>query len=190
MVVKIRAASVILIVMLTAACAAKTEKLVSDSPPKKSEKSNTTAKAEHASFNSKGSFNILVNIPYAENGNIPENVAKECQQLGKQFSNSIVKYAPKHGISVEKSGSALPTKGKSVELEIVDVYSSGNAFIGHRKSATVSAKLMMDGKEVSRTTKTRNSGGGFLGGFKSSCAVLAHTVNTLGSDVGKWLSQQ
>ncbi|MEM0514100.1 hypothetical protein WCN91_01365 [Pseudoalteromonas sp. YIC-827] len=61
--------------------------------------------------------------------------------------------------------------------------SGGNAFIGHRKSASVSAKLMIDGKVVDSTSKTRNS----AGGFKGSCSVLAHTVNTLGSDIAKWV---
>ena len=45
----------------------------------------------------------------------------------------------------------------------------------------------MNDKEVADTIKTRNAAGGFLGGFKGSCAVLEHTVNTLGSDVVKWL---
>ncbi|MCP4284113.1 MAG: hypothetical protein GY792_06645, partial [Gammaproteobacteria bacterium] len=108
----------------------------------------------------------------------------------EQFSNSIKKYASKHGIIITQVADSLPNKGKSVVLSIEDVYSGGNAFIGHRKSARVKATLMIDGKKISSTSKTRNSGGGFMGGFKGSCSVLAHTVNTLGSDIDGWLSKQ
>lgn len=137
---------------------------------------------------SKEAFNILIKVPYAESGMIPDKVRDECTQLGAQFSTSIAKYAPKHDILINRIDGPLPASGRTVELEIVSVYSEGNAFIGHRKSVVVNAKLMLDGKEVDSTKKTRFSGGGFLGGFKGSCSVLAHTVNTLGSDIGKWLS--
>ena len=78
---------------------------------------------------------------------------------------------------------------QAIDLAIVQAFSGGNAFIGHRKSVTVSATLIVDGEEIDSTIKMRNSGGGFFGGFKGSCDVLAHTVNTLGSDVSEWLSQ-
>ena len=70
------------------------------------------------------------------------------------------------------------------------MYSAGNAFIGHRKSASVKAELYQDGKLIDSADYTRNSSGGFLGGFKGSCSVLEHTVNTLGNDVAKWLKKK
>jgi len=138
---------------------------------------------------SKNIFYILADIPFSNEYSAANNVKQECTKLGSQFSNSIVKYAPKHGISVHQVTGELPKKGKVVKLSIQDVYSGGNAFIGHRKSATVLAILFIDGEEVSRTTKTRNSAGGAFGAFKGSCSILAHTVNTLGSDIGRWLTR-
>lgn len=139
-----------------------------------------------------GSVQVAMTVPYAENGNIPLNVKQECTNLGSNFSNSIVKYANEYNVAMEQVQDLTPTnhQGALVEAEITSVYSSGNAFIGHSKSATIQAKLYINGKLVDTFNATRNSGGGFMGGFKGSCAVLYHTVNTLGNDVAKWLTNQ
>lgn len=133
--------------------------------------------------------NIIIqhHIPYSEHSVVASNIKNECHQLGSQFSNSLTKYAKKYNLKLTQVSSALPKKGNTIKLTIDNVFSSGNAFIGHRKSATVTAQLFVDGKMVSETQRTRNSAGGFMGGFKGSCSVLAHTVNTLGNDIAKWL---
>jgi len=135
-----------------------------------------------------GGFNILAKIPYGKDSRINDNVKDECYLLGEQFSNSVVRYAPKNKISVTQLAEKPSDDKTFVELSIIDLFSSGNAFTGHRKSATVKGDLYVNGKLVATTTRTRDSGGGFMGGFKSSCAVLKHTVNTLGNDIGKWLA--
>ena len=132
-------------------------------------------------------FVILKNIPFADNGAIPFKVKNECTEIGRQFSNSIAKYSAKNDIKIIQSDELLAVKKNILVLNIQNVYSSGNAFIGHRKSVTVQAKLLVNGEEINRQSFTRNSSGGFMGGFKGSCSVLAHTVNTIGSDVDKWL---
>ena len=93
-------------------------------------------------------------------------------------------------MNVVQVDSKLPTAGKVINISIDNIYSGGNAFLGHRKQATVSAHLTDNGEVIARTNKSRNSGGGFLGGFKGSCSVLNHTVNTLGNDIAKWLKAQ
>jgi hypothetical protein len=75
-------------------------------------------------------------------------------------------------------------------LRIENALSSGNAFIGHRKQVTTSAKLYANGKEIARSTHTRDSMGGFTGGFKGSCAVLERCANTLANDITTWLKGQ
>lgn len=135
-------------------------------------------------------FIVASNIPYIDETSISSNIIAECHQLGRQFSNSFVKYARINNVPVQQTSKELPNDGRVVKLYIDDVYSAGNAFIGHRKSATVRAELFVDGKSVASTTQTRHSGGGFMGGFKGSCSVLAHTVNTLGNDIAKWVKVQ
>jgi hypothetical protein len=152
----------------------------------KSEEEVTKALIDKAA---RGQVYILKHIPYADEKFIADNVIAECGSLGQQFSDSVVKYAKAQRLAIQ-STAQLPEDGVVVRLTIDNVYSAGNAFIGHRKSATVSAVLLIDGKEINKTALTRNSGGGFMGGFKGSCSVLAHTVNTLGNDVAKWLKKQ
>jgi len=179
-----------LLIVLVVGCSSNPDR--GDSANRKQVESNSSASKNKkvSQVPAEGAFHILQNIPYANNGGIADNVKNECTKLGEQFSNSIKKYASKHGIMITQVADSLPNKGKSVVLSIDNVYSAGNAFLGHRKSATVKATLMLDGKEIASTSKTRNSGGGFMGGFKGSCSVLAHTVNTLGSDIDRWLSEQ
>lgn len=135
-------------------------------------------------------FYILMNIPYSANATVAENVMRECTMLGPQLSASVVKFAPRYNIDVVQVEGSLPDTGRTVVLEIQNVYSGGNAWIGHRKSATVNAQLLVDGKTMGTTSKTRNSGGGFWGGFKGSCDVLVRVVDALGRDIGEWLSTQ
>lgn len=155
--------------------------------PSKIDSAKETNKAA-SSLNIQGGFNILANIPYSKESRVDQNVKEECYLLGEQFSNSVVRYAPKNKISVTQLAEKPSDDKVFVELSITDAFSSGNAFIGHRKSATVKGDLYVDGKIVASATRTRHSNGGFMGGFKGSCAVLKHTVNTLGNDIGKWLA--
>lgn len=150
-------------------------------------KQTVSAKVEKAPLSA---IVVQADVPFRNEDSIANNVISECIDLGKQFSDSFVKYAKQQKINVVQTEQALPETGRVLKLSIDDVYSAGNAFIGHRKSATVRADLIFDGKVVATTSKTRNSAGGVFGGFKGSCAVLEHTVNTLGSDVAKWLKQE
>jgi hypothetical protein len=149
-----------------------------------------TAVKQNITQNNESTYFILKTVPFKEENNIADNVKNECHQLGTNFSNSIIKYAQAYNLNVVQVDSKLPTAGKVINISIDNIYSGGNAFLGHRKQATVSAHLTDNGEVIARTNKSRNSGGGFLGGFKGSCSVLNHTVNTLGNDIAKWLKAQ
>lgn len=129
--------------------------------------------------------------PYLDETAVPDNIRKECSSLGAQLSASTERYALEQGLKVERVESVDPKQGGAVlQLKIVSAVSSGNAFIGHRKSVTVKAELFRDGQSVAQATRSRDSTGGIAGGFKGSCDVLERTVNTLGSDIAKWLRTQ
>ena len=163
---------------------AATTQSVQPSEQDRAEKSRDVSVSQHK--NDDEVIYILAHVPYSQPDTVADNVKQECHQLGQQFSNSLIKYAKAQRIAIKQVEGELPESGKVLQLAIDNVYSGGNAFIGHRKSASVSAKLVINGKQVDSTSKTRNSAGGFLGGFKGSCSVLAHTVNTLGNDIAKW----
>ena len=43
------------------------------------------------------------------------------------------------------------------------------------------------GSRVDEVDFTRNSGGGFGGGYKGSCSVLGRCTKALGKDIAGWL---
>lgn len=135
-----------------------------------------------------GVFYILTEIPYNPDKDIIDKVQLECTELGKQFADSITKYGNKQKIKIKRVDE-LPEQGSVVKITIDNVYSEGNAnpFNPHRKHVTATAVLVIDGEETKISDFSRFSGGGVFGGFKGSCSVLQHTVNTLGNDVAKWL---
>ncbi len=155
-------------------------------PEAKAAPAAKAVKASQPSAADDDTLYIVTKVPYAHPESIADNIKDECYLLGNQLSDSLTKYAKKQRVKVQQVDGELPQKGKVLALTIDNVYSGGNAFIGHRKSASVTAKLMIDGTQVDHTTKTRDSAGGVFGGFKGSCSVLAHTVNTLGNDIAKW----
>lgn len=128
-------------------------------------------------------------VPYYDEKVIPSKIRTECTNLGNKLAESTGLAVQKKGWSVIKQADVdTGTPGVSLKLSIVNAHSGGNAFIGHQKSVTINAELFKDGKLVDSYTGTRNSSGGFGGGFKGSCAVLERCANTLGSDVSKWLA--
>jgi len=126
--------------------------------------------------------------PYYDENVIQANILSECNQLGAQFSDSTYNYLQKNGFTVSrKNDDQMSKEGKILRLKIANAVSSGNAFTGHRKSVSIIAELY-EGQELVDTYKhSRDSGGGFMGGFKGSCAILKRCVNTLGNDVAKWM---
>lgn len=135
-------------------------------------------------------INIPKSIRFGDNGVIDERIKTECKSLGNQLSNYVVEYAPKFDLHIKQIEDFNPSTGAFVDLQFVNIFSRGNAFIGHRKSTAIKADLYINGELMSSKTIARNSNGGVFGSFKSSCSVLERTVDTLGSDVGKWLSTQ
>lgn len=127
------------------------------------------------------------NVGFHDKAIIAEKIKSECTNLGVNLSKSTKKYLEGLGWEVSLSEDLESVKeGKTIKLEIMNAVSSGNAFTGHHKSVSISATLYNDGKEMDSYSGTRDSGGGFMGGFKGSCAVLYRCVNTLGNDVAKW----
>ena len=141
-------------------------------------------------FANEKTISISSEASYYDEKIIPSNIRTECSELGEQFSQATKKYLESNNWKVNLDDDAGKTsKGTSIKLQITNALSSGNAFIGHRKSVTILAELYKDGKLIDSYTTSRNSSGGFAGGFKGSCSILHRCVNTLGSDVAKWLKK-
>ena len=137
-----------------------------------------------------GPINIQTSIPYG-NGAAADNVKNECTTLGSKLTNFTESFGAANGVTVNKVSKVNGTskKGNNLVMEMTNVYSGGNAFLGHKKSVTVVASLYKNGTLVDKVTRKRSSGGGFAGAYKGSCSVLGRTVKALGKDVALWLKQ-
>lgn len=176
------------VVMLVASCASTTNDNAASTKSTSSTAQPAAKTVTAPATVAKGTIYINSLSGFSDNAQVPNNVRQECHGVFSKLSDAVVKYGNAQGLKVQSNPQVTTEQqGKVVKVSITGMYSAGNAFIGHRKSASVKAELYQDGKLVDTTDYTRNSGGGFLGGFKGSCAVLEHTVNTLGNDVAKWL---
>lgn len=127
-------------------------------------------------------------VPYAADNDIAGNIKRECG-LDLKLANFIVEDAQRRKIAVNVVGETNATMpGKVLVLEIRDAVSSGNAFLGHHKSTTVSGKYYDQGKLVGSFRDRRDSMGGMFAGFKGSCSVLGRTIRAIGEDVAGWLA--
>ena len=135
-----------------------------------------------------GPIKIQASPDYRQ-GAAAANILNECTELSTSLTNFTETFAAKNGLEVQKLESVTKdTPGTAVVIEITQVHSGGNAFIGHSKSVTLYAELYQDGKRIDSKTFSRDSGGGFGAGFKGSCSVLARCMKTLGSDLAKWMA--
>ena len=127
---------------------------------------------------------------YANPGAVANNIREECR-LPEYQAEVVRRQIESLGMAVKVvDKDQVPAEGRYLLLRIENAVSSGNAFLGHRKSVVTSVKLFEDGKDVARSTFARDSMGGFGGGFKGSCAVLERCVDTLGSDIKRWLQRE
>jgi len=127
--------------------------------------------------------------PYAEDNDIRRKIKTACKNLGTKLSSFTQSAAEAQGVQVSLMETTDPTgSGRVLQLEIDDAVSQGNAFIGHRKFVRVRGTLWENGSRVASFDGQRSSGGGFAGGYKSSCAVLGRCVRALGKDIGAWLA--
>jgi hypothetical protein len=140
---------------------------------------------------SEGTIKIPRVVPYTSEATVAENVRRECADLGTRLATSLAQFSTKYGVPTQVVEQIDPNApGRVFQVQITNVFSAGNAFIGHRKSMAARGELFDNGVSVARVDFTRDSGGGFGAGFKGSCSVLARCTKTLGNDFAKWLKEQ
>ncbi|MGD8784227.1 MAG: hypothetical protein PVG75_07300 [Thioalkalispiraceae bacterium] len=185
--------TVVVLCLFTVACASNNQSSSSTESQRTSASSSSTssqaATAESQSSTAPTSsagdvILIAAQVPYAEDGSIPGNIRSECN-LNTSLPNFMLAAA---GNIKTTEKLTKNSSGKVLVMEITNARSWGNAFIGHSKAATVKGTLYDKGKKVASFTARRVSGGGFWGGFKSSCSVLNRIMKVVASDIINWLS--
>ncbi|MDR7272347.1 hypothetical protein J2X20_005021 [Pelomonas saccharophila] len=139
------------------------------------------ASAAHAA-----AYQVPENIGYKDVTIIQSNVVQECNELGRQLSASLAAELTKTGVEVQRVAALDAAAGPVVDIKISNLVSAGNAFIGHRKSASVWVELRQGSEVLASKGFTRDTMGGAFAGFKGSCTVLERAVLVLGKDVAQW----
>ncbi|KQY81344.1 hypothetical protein [Pelomonas sp. Root1444] len=132
------------------------------------------------------SYQIPENIGYKDVTIIPSNIVEECKELGRQLSGSLAAELTKSGAEVQRVATLDAAAGPVIDIKISNMVSAGNAFIGHRKSASVWVELRQGSEVLGAKGFTRDTMGGAFAGFKGSCTVLERAVLVLGKDVAQW----
>lgn len=134
-----------------------------------------------------GPIKIMKTFAYAAPKTIPKKITKDCTRIGMQMSNFTKSFGKEQGVTFTQVDKvAASSKGNTMVVEILNAHSSGNAFIGHNKSMTISGTLYKNGKMVDEVEFTRSSGGGMGAAFKGSCSVLGRVSKRLGKDLAIW----
>lgn len=155
---------------------------------KKEETSSTGSTTPNANIASpSGSIDVATLIPYSKDNTVAENIKNECK-LNAKLSQFIESFSEKNGVQINRSDAVDHKIAQNALLvEITDAVSERTAFLGHKKSTSISGKLYKNGEFISSFEGRRVTGGGAFGGYKGSCAVLNRTVKALGKDVARWL---
>lgn len=121
-----------------------------------------------------------------EGKQIASNIKAECQ-IDSQIMNFIKVYASKNNMNVIIDGKPKATDSV-LKISILDAVSArAMGFGGHNKYIVISGKLYDGNKLTSSFKAARRSGGGYFGGYRSSCSVLGSCAKTLGRDTADWL---
>lgn len=133
---------------------------------------------------------VLSLMRFAQASSVDSAVLAECQ-LEQQGVELLETAARDAGLQmVRDDAAAKSAQGRTFEVEITNVVSAGNPFIGHRKQVSVRGRLLDGGKEVAIFNGTRSSMGGAFAGFKGSCSVLGRCLEALSKDMAVWLRGQ
>lgn len=135
-----------------------------------------------------GAIKVATNTPFKDPTVVDNRVREECDQIGTKLAMYLNEYATEYGVETVLVDSVDPKAGgKVLVVHITSAVSGGNAWIGHRKTMSAKAELFVDGEPQGFANFTRDSGGGFGGGFKGSCSVLGRCSKALGKDIAEWL---
>lgn len=130
---------------------------------------------------------IPVTVPFAEGSQVQFNIKRECK-LPTEVSNEVRTSLSSAGYHVRQSGDLSKAQGAVLRLEISEgSVAVGNAFVGRRASMEITGKLVVDGKPLGSFTGYRDTNGGFLGAYKTSCAVVLRCAGAIGADIAKWM---
>lgn len=126
---------------------------------------------------------MLDPVPYARGSDVPDRIRNECTGLGHEIAFMV------HGLmrgKVTLVKGKLPTSspGDVLQLEIADVASDGNAFLGQNQRIRLRGTLYRDGGRIASFVAVRSNQADNL---LKACANLNGLAPNLARDISRWL---
>lgn len=126
---------------------------------------------------------MLDPVPYARDSDVPARIRNECTKLGHEIAFMV------HGLmrgKVRLVQGKLPitSAGSVLQVEIADVASDGNAFLGQNQSITLRGTLYRDGSKVASFVARRSNQADNL---LTACANLNSLAPNFARDISRWL---
>lgn len=126
---------------------------------------------------------MLDPVPYAPGDSVPARIKNECTKLGHEIAFMV------HGLmrgKVQLVQGKLPitSAGSVLQVEIANVASDGNAFLGQNQSITLRGTLYRDGSKVASFVARRSNQADNL---MSACANLNSLAPNFARDISRWL---
>lgn len=143
------------------------------------------ATAEEATSYPQQEVTLETPIPFASSADVRDAVVDECR-LQEKLARFIEEFSAERNITVTESSS--PGAGKVLSVSITDVYAPGGGAFSGGKAVTIEGELTENGNTLGTFRARRISGGGAFAAFKGTCDILGRDVETLGSDVSRFLT--
>jgi len=129
-------------------------------------------------------------VIFSKHLELRDAVKNECQLLTK-LPTFIKSYAAKQYGTINLK-SKNNQSGDFLVLEISGISNAKkNIWTGQGVGqwVTVKGTLLRNGKNIASFKANRATTGGFMGGYKGTCALLGRCTKTLGKDIAAWLKK-
>ena len=127
-------------------------------------------------------------VTFEEHLQLRDAVKNECKLLTK-LPAFVKSYASDQYASISTESANTKT-GDHLFIQIVEITNSKkNLWTGQGVGQYIGVEgyLMKKGKKVASFKGRRSTTGGFMGGYKGTCALLGRCTKTLGKDIASWL---
>lgn len=126
---------------------------------------------------------MLDPVPHAPGSNTPARIKDECSDLGHEIA-FMVNGLARGSVQLVKGTLPIKGPGAALQLEITDVHSAGNAFLGQDQGIALRGTLYRDGARVAGFVARRTNQADNL---LSACANLDSLAPNLARDITRWL---
>ena len=138
-----------------------------------------------ASLAQADTITISQSIPFAEDSGATDALKEECEFQTRL--PAYIKKEAKRSVDVVLSEAPLEdVEGKTLSLEITNMYGLGGGAYSGSKSAVVSGELKENGEVIASMSARRHS---IMGMMPGTCSIMKRIAKKMGEDIADWLKE-